>query len=244
MNYPQYIDEWILDLIFPARCLECGAFLTQNKGYICKKCLKSIPLKKSFECIGCKKSTPLGRTCISCKNDASVDQLLIVSDYSCRSIVELIKALKYRFIKEVALPFSIITKRYIAWLGTKKKFNILLENPLIIPVPLHPRRLNWRGFNQAELIAEAVANILNLNPSPDILRRKTDRKAQVKIEGRAERLENIKNIFQINPEASVNGRVILLIDDVCTTGATLNECAKTLKDGGAKKVIGLVIARG
>ena len=244
MNYPQLISNWFLDAIFPIRCLKCRKFLAKSTGYLCKKCIRTIPINKGFECLGCKRRVSLGKTCPTCRNNIHIDQLLIVSDYENDVIVKLIKTLKYRFIIEVMGPISYVIKKYIVWLSASKKFNLLAEKPVIIPVPLHPSRLNWRGFNQAELIACSIADILNCDICPDVIRRVRDKKPQAYIEGREQRLQNVKEIFKISDENKIKDETILLVDDVCTTGATLNECARVLKESGAKKVIGLVIARG
>src|SRR3989344_6086547 len=244
MNYPQLILDWVMDTVFPIKCLKCSRFLTKSAGYICKKCILLIPLKSKFECIGCKKSTPLGETCFRCSSDSSIDNLLIISDYENALVVKIIKTLKYRLIQGVVNPLSRAIKRYIFWLSAKKKFNILAENPVIIPVPLFYRRQNWRGFHQALLLAKVIADVLNCELNSAILKRVKDVKPQADIKEREQRLENMKEVFKIIDNSQIKNKTILLVDDVCTTGATLNECARVLKAGGAKKVIGLVFSRG
>jgi ComF family protein len=128
---------------------------------------------------------------------------------------------------------------------------------LVVPIPLHKRRLRWRGFNQSELLANYISE--NLTPGMeipvlnDILIRKKHTTPQMQVKKYSERKENIKDAFEIYPVKSAGGSAekfkriknknILLVDDVATTGATLNECAKTLKQSGAKKVFALVLAR-
>ena len=243
-GYPQIISEWILDLIFPVRCISCSRFSVKKSGYFCKKCLGLISVNSKFECIGCKRRVILGKTCPSCQSSNQIDRLLVVSDYENASVVKIIKTLKYRFIREMAVPISLLIKKYIIWLGSKKKFNILAENPIIVPVPLHRRRLNWRGFNQADLIATSLSEVLNCDIQTSTLTREMMTKPQADIQKRETRLENIKEAFKLADMEEIKDRTILLVDDVCTTGATLNECAKVLKEHGALKVIGLVFARG
>lgn len=121
---------------------------------------------------------------------------------------------------------------------------------IIIPVPLHPRRLRWRGFNQAEILArhlsENIAPGLALPFETDLLERKKYTDPQMKIKNSGERKRNIKNAFALtnsfDPQIIKNKRV-LLVDDIATTGATLFECSKVLKNAGAKEVFGIVIAR-
>jgi ComF family protein len=241
MNYPQYI----LDTIFPIKCLGCGKLSSVKPDYLCKPCLRKIPTKKIFECIGCKASVSLGRTCLRCKRDTHIDQLLAIYDYSDPIIIKVIKTLKYRFVADIAQNLAFSIRKYVSWLNSEKKFNILDEDPIIIPLPLHYRRLNWRGFNQAELIANFLAVGIQSDIKTDLLIRTSESRPQADIEEKEERLKNLKkNTFKITDKNEVRDRTIILVDDVCTTGATLNECARVLKEAGAKKVIGFVIARG
>src|SRR3989338_404064 len=244
MNYPQIISSWILDLIFPIRCVSCGKFCSLRLGYLCKKCAGLIPINKKFECIGCNRVTILGKTCPTCRQSNPVDQLLVVSDYKNPAVIKIVKTLKYRFIKEMAVPISLLIKKYVIWLSISKKFNVLTENPIIVPIPLHKYRYNWRGFNQAELIAEEVSKIINCSFDTSIIRKRGKTKSQADIKEYDDRLKNIKEAFELIEADRIKNRTIVLVDDVCTTGATLNECARVLKESGAGKVVALVFARG
>jgi len=122
---------------------------------------------------------------------------------------------------------------------------------LIIPVPLHDRRLRWRGFNQSLLIAnylsqELITN-LEIETSDKIILRSKHTRPQMTIRNRRERIQNVANVFVFNEtEENINlikNKTILLVDDITTTGSTLFECAKVLKQNGAKKVYGIVLAR-
>ncbi len=255
-HYPQQVSDWFLDLIFPVRCLGCGKFGT----YLCKKCLGTLPIKKNFECIGCKRNTPFGQTCYLCAKTNSIDQLLIVADYNNPLLEKILKFLKYRFVSELSRPLFVLLKNYLKWLTLKKGFNVFGANnpqaqraeqsshdgPLLISVPLHLRRLNWRGFNQSELLAKDLADTFQMEITSDIIERSGNAVPQADIKKREERLKNLNGVFKIrnNNKDKLIGREVILIDDVCTTGATLNECAKVLKANGALKVTGLVIARG
>lgn len=239
-NYPQQINNWLSDIIFPVRCIGCRKF----GNYVCRSCLGAISIKKSFECIGCKRNTPFGQTCYLCAKVNAVDQLLIVADYKNPLVEKTIKFLKYKFIRDLEQPLTILMRRYLKWFTLDKKFNVFESGPLLIPVPLHPRRLNWRGFNQSELLAKNIADTFQMEMADDIIERTINVTPQVDIKEREERLKNLSGIFKIINKEKLTGRAVLLIDDVCTTGATLNECAKVLKANGATKVVALVIARG
>ncbi len=240
MNYPQKSIIWFLDLIFPIRCIGCGKF----GAYLCKKCLGTLSIKKNFECIGCKRNTPFGQTCYLCAKTNSVDQLLIAADYNNPLVEKTLKFLKYRFISDLERPLFVLVKNYLKWLTLKKDFNVFGANPPLVPVPLHSRRLNWRGFNQSELLAKDLADTFQMEMAGDIIERTINATPQADIKEREERLKNLNGIFKIWNKDKLMSREVILVDDVCTTGATLNECAKVLKENGASKVIALVIARG
>lgn len=112
----------------------------------------------------------------------------------------------------------------------------------ILPVPLHVRRLRQRGYNQAGLLAKALGRKLGIPVRYDLLIRKCWTEPQTRLK-RQERLENVKDAFTLTMPAKLEKCNILLIDDVFTTGTTLNECARTLKNGGAGAVLALTVSR-
>ena len=114
---------------------------------------------------------------------------------------------------------------------------------ILIPVPLHRKRYNWRGFNQSFLLARSVGDKFGAAVREDILLRIRDTKPQSKTKSEEERRKNISGAFRCVRSEDVSDKNVILIDDVCTTSATLNECAKELKGAGAKNVWGLVVAR-
>ena len=240
MYYPQAIVNWFSDLIFPVRCIGCKKF----GEYVCRGCLGTISIKKNFECIGCKRNTPLGQTCFLCAKTYSLDQLLIVADYKNLLVNKTIKFFKYKFIIDMEQSLSILIKKYLKWLTLDKNFNVFGSSPILVPVPLHLRRLNWRGFNQSELLTKDLADIFQMELASDVIVRTIDSTPQADIKERELRLKNLDGIFGILNKEKIIRREVLLIDDICTTGTTLNECAKVLKKNGASKVVALVIARG
>ena len=209
------------------------------------KCFGEIELKNSLECIGCKRQTRLGFTCTFCDKENEVDQLIITANLSDQLVEKMLKAYKYKFIQSMAAPLSMLVRRRVKKL-LSKGFSLFGDNPLLIPVPLHRRRLNERGFNQAELLAKNMADTYHVVCNNDILARVANPKHQAEIKKKEERLDNVKNNFAANVKDNtlVRGKTIILVDDICTSGATLNECARVLKESGAKRVIGFVIARG
>ena len=157
---------------------------------------------------------------------------------------EAIQKLKYKFIDELAHTLVDIQIEYWA-----KYQPIILDqikrdrgdNWLIIPVPLHKRRQNWRGFNQSALLAKLIAQQTGLQFADALIRTKHT-KPQMSLKS-AERHLNIRGIFSLKQGSEIKNKKILLIDDVWTTGSTLKECAAVLKRNGAKSVWGITIAR-
>ena len=113
---------------------------------------------------------------------------------------------------------------------------------LIIPVPLHPKRLRWRGFNQAVLLARQVSRVSNIPLDPFVLCRLRETPPQTQL-GEDERRTNVRGAFMLHPEKQIDNKNVLLVDDVYTSGATVNECSRTLTKGGAKQVYVLTFAR-
>jgi len=113
---------------------------------------------------------------------------------------------------------------------------------LMVPVPLHPKRLRQRGFNQSGLLAGQFARKIKVPVWFDIMIRKNQTQPQTRLK-REERLKNVKGAFEISGADRVRGRRVLLIDDVFTTGTTLSECARTLKRGGASEVHAITVTR-
>ena len=116
------------------------------------------------------------------------------------------------------------------------------ETPqVLVPVPLHPRRLRSRGYNQSHLLAEVAGKLLEMPVRQDLVKRAKDSPPQVEARSREQRRANVADIFEAT--AGVVGLSILLVDDVATTGSTLHACAAALKDSGAASVWGVVLAR-
>lgn len=228
-----------LDLVFPITCLGCG----KEGSLACRHCLSLIPEPDSQVCPECKiPFSPSGATCTRCRSQTALDGLFVARIYRFRFLQNLIHALKYQFLQKTVSPLALLIQESLA-------HHSLPLPDLIIPVPLHPRRLRWRGFNQAELLARELQK--NLSPGLTIpldttsLKRIRLTQPQMKTDTREERLQNLTGAFRVHSEVAgpLIGKYIWLIDDVATTGTTLNECARALKLAGVKKVWGVVIAR-
>ena len=155
---------------------------------------------------------------------------------------KLIRAFKYQGLISLANPFGQILNQVI----DEYQEVFQKEQWIIIPIPLHPRKEKQRGFNQAKLLAQEISNQFSFLYNDTILTRIKNNPAQAQIDDYEKRKENVKNIFQLQPQCQeqIRNQNIILIDDVITTGATLGEAAKLLKINGAHKIIALCLAKG
>ena len=248
-NLKLKIENFVLDTLFPISCISCG----KKDVWLCESCFSQIKILPSQVCPYCEKTiSSNGATCAYCRssflsqNDKFfLDNLIVSSRY--KEISSAVHLFKYNFVKDFSVPIGkILIKSYLS-------ASLSLPD-LIVPVPLHPRRLRWRGFNQSELLAEYMSE--NIAPGisipvfSDLITRKKYTAPQMKIRDYKKRKENISNAFAFSEKCSARekseifqGKNILLIDDIATTGSTLFECAKVLKKNGAQKVFAAVIAR-
>jgi len=226
----------ILDLFFPIQCLGCG----QERQFTPHQ----SKLGAEFICPVCFKQMPLNRKRPLKFSSSALTDLIVASDYNHSLVKQAIHRYKYDFIKDLAEPLGqLMVNRLRAILSA---IQVSRNYILLIPVSLHKKRLRWRGFNQAELLAQKISQELRIPLINNLLIRTRYRLPQMAIKSSQERKENIKQAFQLSPQPSLNirNKTIILVDDVCTTGATLEECAKALKPLQPKQIWGLVIARG
>ena len=224
------LKKFCFDLIFPVRCIGCGL----EGELLCEECLGRVQLNKEQFCPVCWQPSLGGKVCGSC--DSPLAGLRVAASYERNpELAKAVRTLKYKFSEDLAGKLAQILVRSIQ----QKSY---VGERVITPVPLHRKRERWRGFNQAELLATAVAEKLNL-PLEHLLIRAKNTSQQAKL-SKQERLKNIGGAFVLAPEIVMKDRTVILVDDIASTGSTLIECAKVLKKNGAKKIWGLVLARG
>ena len=217
----------VFDIFFPKKCLECGRF----GKYICNNCFSKT--EQAFAiCPGCGNPSRDGLRHSYCKYKTPLNRLILIWKYS-GVVRKALIGLKFK------LAFSIaeeLANRAVTQLQT-----IQLADSLLVPIPLHPRRQNWRGFNQAELIGKQMGKKLALVRG---LMRTRATNQQARTVNRGTRAENIKGAFGLSRDGEgLSGKRVILVDDVFTSGVTMRECAKTLKKAGVAEVWGLVLAR-
>ena len=234
------LEASVLDTILPKSCLHCR----KEQTFLCSECLDSIKINSFQVCPVCQKSlTEYGEICRYCRSlKPPIDSLTTATSYDNPLIAKSIHLLKYKFIDQLSDPLAkLLLKTY--------RKNKLAIPDLIIPVPLHPLRLRWRGFNQAELLAQNLAqNLLpnfSIKVNSRILTRLKYTPAQTTLKKSEDRQQNVRDAFQIDSSAinKIKNRRILLVDDICTTGSTLMECGKQLRRLKPKSIQGIVVAR-
>lgn len=225
----------ILNFLFPPRCLACGKL----GSYLCPKCQAHISHNKPFICPVCKKPAIDGATHPKCQTKNSPDGFIFFWDYTglTHKIIHKIKYDPFIF-----SAIEEIINKHTTLLKNPSFQNILSQNPILVPVPLHPSRLRYRGYNHAEKISTAFAKKWNLKVVNNFLIRTRNTKPQAKLK-LEERQKNIKGAFSLNHVSIQPFKQIILVDDVWTTGSTLTECCKVLKQNGARTVWALTMAR-
>jgi competence protein ComFC len=231
------IRLFILDMLFPIKCLGCQT----EKEWFCGTCHKKIKIREQQLCPLCeKKITPDGRVCFSCKKETFLAGMLVATSYQDPMVSKMVHLFKYRFIKDLSEPLSEII------LKAMQSCELPLPE-IIIPIPLHPKRLRWRGFNQSALLAENISKKLlpnsEIRTDDKVLIRKRHTSPQMRIKNHSLRNQNIFDAFAVVDSSKIKDRRILLVDDIATTGSTIFECARVLKNAGAKEVFAVVIAR-
>ena len=137
-------------------------------------------------------------------------------------------------------PIGALIGKYLDGVNLR---NMLSKNTIIIPIPLHKKRLRERGFNQAEEITKILGSYLGLSIQNKILIKTLDTKHQTSLANKDERLKNVSGSLAISGDANLKGKNILLVDDVYTTGATMNEAIKVLRRSGTKEIFAFVVAK-
>ena len=147
--------------------------------------------------------------------------------------------MKYKFAKQIGGELS---KVILENLKSESNFYALPVPAVLIPIPMHFFRENWRGFNQAELIGKAISRAMNWGYVDNLLIKKRPTVSQTELKGES-RTKNIKGVFSLSPNYNLSSKNFIIFDDIFTTGSTLKEAVKVLKHGGEGKVWGLTIAR-
>jgi competence protein ComFC len=231
------LTEWlkqlpneVIEIIFPRECLGCG----RRVDFICTDCARKLPRLNPPICQRCGKPESSGKICPDCwGKQVSADNIrsVFIFEGIVRSAIH---QFKYRQLKAISVCLS----QFMADYYRENK----LSGYILVPVPLHEKRLKERGYNQSDLLANGISNLLSIPVDTKILHRIKESKPQAKSRNVKERRDNTDRAFKCN-SASLNGMDIIVIDDVCTSGATIEACAFALKNAGANRVTGFTLAR-
>ncbi len=205
----------VIELVFPSLCISCGERLISQEKYLCGNCWHDLPVT-NFHKNKDNKVAQLfwGRTEIS--NATAFFKYRKGSNYQ-----HLIYFTKYKGLKDLGFE---VGRKFGLVLSESKEYSSV---DLIIPVPLHPKKQKQRGYNQSEWIAKGVAEAMKKKLSVNMLKRKIFSSTQTR-KNRFERWQNVEGIFEVSISDAIRGKHILLIDDVITTGSTLEACAYQL----------------
>lgn len=216
--------ELILDLVFPPKCIFCNRILNYGASIcICENCSSNIPYfsDENLNLI---------------KANNYFDDIICICEYS-------------GIIKEALIKYKFFNKpsfgRTFAQLIYKriKEMTDWEDIDLIISVPLHRKKEQTRGYNQSYLISKQLGKLLGIEVKKNTLIRTRNTDSQSLL-NRIERLRNVKDAFLVTDANAVKDKSILVVDDIFTTGTTLNECCRVLKDAGARRITAAVVATG
>jgi ComF family protein len=231
----------LADVVFPPGCILCGAFMDEHSHpSFCPHCFSQIPFIQSPQCTCCglpfldkEGEDHLCGECIASEQFFSVARSLGKYD---SVLLEAIHLFKYRG--------KVTVGKALGRLMTEHEYrNVTIRDyTLIIPVPLHKKRLRERGFNQSLILARELSLCFSIPLDFSLLKRTVHRKPQTMLK-KKERLANVKGAFEVKSAEKIKGKKILLVDDVYTTGSTVKECARVLLQNQAAEVAVLTLAR-
>lgn len=230
--------DLILDLFYPPKCLICGELLLYGAKdrWVCPKCQTDIPFLKGPHCRKC--GSPLstgeknsGQTqCGSCR-DTSFAFERGYAAFSYADMKYAISRFKFSCVKECGIGLGRLMTSFM-----KDNFEAeFSEYDFMVPVPIHKKRRKERGFNQTEVLAEEISRLTGKPCQSKLLLRSKNTKAQNALSAKL-RKSNIKYAFEVADTNAIEDKKILLIDDIFTTGGTVNECARSLYMAGASEV--------
>ena len=224
----------LFNLLFPKFCINCKKL----GSYLCPNCFSYISFNENSICLMCKKPAINSLTHPGCKAKYSIDGA--ISSLAYKGVV---KKLMYQFKYKHYLTDlkELLGELFYEGIIQNQIFHkILIEKPILVPIPLHKDRFKIRGYNHAEILSIELSKKLNL-PTLSLLKRTKKTKSQFGLT-REQRKENLKNAFSFS-SSSTTPESVFLVDDILTTGSTLIEAASVLKRNGIKSVFGLTLAR-
>ncbi len=227
----------IMDEMYPSdyKCLMCHKEMNSNTLYsFCDDCMSKLPFNIDRHCIKCGEPIGgMGEYCIHCKNEKPLFKKNISVFLFKNPIDVFVRKLKFDNQKYLGKTLG----NFIA----SEVVKMSVDFDIVLPVPLSDKRRHQRGYNQSELLCIPLKEKLGLNVESGVLIKTRHTLSQSTL-SRNQRIENLKDSFAVVDKSKVKGKTILLVDDVFTTGTTINECTKTLLNAGAKEVYSVTLA--
>ncbi len=231
------LNSFLLDALFPPYCAKCGI----AQIWLCPDCASLIEILENQYCPFCSppRVVPDGRTCEKCRKSHKLTGLFCAASHENPLARQLINQLKYEpWLAKCLAPA--LANLIISHFGLIHKKD--LGEFLWIPAPLHKKKLKQRGFNQSAEIAKELQKALGGELAENVLIKTAPTLPQAQL-SKTQRQTNLNGVFRCDNAEKIKNRKILLVDDVFTTGATMEECARTLRMAGAKEVWGVAVAR-
>lgn len=229
----RFLLKSLADFIYPPICYGCD--VEMEDGLVCEGCRLALFTHELAVCPNCgRPCTRTADTCGQCKTPFSLSRVRALGLY-VPPFDKLVQAFKYSGKTKVGEVLG------LALVALVQQDEVLKAADAVCPIPLHPARLRERGFNQSLLLAAAMSMSTRI-PLVESLTRTRYTPTQTTKTSPEKRLKNVKGAFQIRPGAGIAGKTVLLVDDVMTTGATLDQAAQALLKGGATSVLGAVVA--
>lgn len=219
------IIEKIISFVAPHHCISCG----NEDNVWCAACRAALPVGQNPVCVFCTKPTVDWQVCDKCRKQTKLDHVWVASLHE-GDVAELLRRFKFERVKAAAEPLAALVDERTPFLG---------DSRLIVPLPTAPDRVRQRGYDQTLLLARQLAKERNLSLATPLLRRHNLRQVG---SDRKLRQQNAKTAYELAKPESVRNKQVVLIDDICTTGASLAAAARLIKRAGAVSVSATVVA--
>ena len=230
----------LLNILLPPICVGCN----KEGFFICLDCTETIETYKYLVCPVCKRRDLGGRLDESCRKTTNLTRFFSAVPYSDEIIRKSIYALKYNFAKDLSSPLSEMLIDFLDKNNFEDIISDYKKRLALIPVPLYNFRHRQRGFNQSAELARLISKRYEIEVLDNSLIKHRNTEQQVNIKNRSQKALNVSESFTCKYPEAIQNKIVALVDDVYTTGSTMRECAKILRDNGAAQIWGITVAKG